>query len=97
MLGGAVSLCMLLWSFPLHADEQKCEWIWNCTNGPCRHIPQCEHNYDIVPPEPMELPPVSPLDMGSQPAALYPPAGNETCVPQHICDTAGNCEWQTKC
>ena len=92
-----VAMGVLGRSAPVHADEQQCQWVWNCTNGPCKHVPLCDHTYDVVPPEPMELPPVAPLDTGSLPAPPYPPAGREMCAPKRICDTAGNCTWQTRC
>ncbi|QEO16389.1 hypothetical protein [Acetobacter vaccinii] len=91
-------LCLLLFSAsPLHAEQHLCTWVWNCTNKACRHVPQCLNSYDVIPPEPLELPPVAPLDAGSSPAANLPPAGRHTCVPRHICTSYGVCEWQTRC
>lgn len=82
---------------PASALPEECRWVWDCTSGSCKHEPRCEHDYDIVPPEPLDLPPVAPLDLGSSPTSILPPAGRQKCVPKRVCDTYGKCEWQTRC
>lgn len=92
-----VAVMSIVSASPVRALPQECRWVWDCTSGSCKHEPRCDHDYDVVPPEPLELPPVTPLDLGSSPMAIFPPAGRQRCVPKRVCDTYGKCEWQTRC
>lgn len=77
--------------------RHACKWIWDCTRGQCRHIPQCENSYDMVPPEPQELPPLSPVDSGAFMVPDVLPSGGNHCPPTRTCDQMGECVWEVKC
>lgn len=74
-----------------------CKWVWDCTRGRCKHVSQCAEPNDLVPPEPKELPPLSPVDSGPFmiPDILSP--GGSHCPPRRTCDQMGECIWEVKC
>lgn len=77
--------------------RQECKWVWDCTKGRCKHTTQCANAYDLVPPEPQELPPLAPVDTGAYMPPDVLPAGGSHCPPKRTCDQMGQCVWEVKC
>ncbi|PYD69490.1 hypothetical protein [Komagataeibacter swingsii] len=79
---------------PAHA---VCRWVWDCTEGACRHIPQCDNSYDTVPNEPLEVTPNAPLSTDNPLPPNILPFKTTQCVSRRICSQSGQCSWYTKC
>lgn len=77
--------------------RHACRWVWDCTRGQCKHVSQCAEPNGLVPPEPKELPPLSPVDSGPFMVPDTLPAGGSHCPPRRTCDQMGECVWEVKC
>jgi len=79
-------------------SEAVCRWTWDCSNGyPCRQVQVCDDALDMPTIRPPEIPPISPPSIRPIPQPTIPPLGTKQCQPQYLCDTFGNCQWQTVC
>lgn len=100
--GLAISMAVIVPCIDMRAHaqpvgRQECKWIWDCTKGRCKHTPQCANNYDLIPPEPQELPPLVPIDSGASIVPDILPAAGSHCPPKRTCDQDGKCVWEVKC
>lgn len=73
-----------------------CKWVWNCSNGPCKHVPVCDSPVDIVPPEPAGIPPIAPPSVRPIERPTVPPVGARSCHKEYIVED-GKASWKTIC
>ena len=75
-----------------------CTWEFECdAYGNCRQIPLCDSTLDIVPPKPPAIAPIPPPAIAPIPEPTIPPIGTTSCRQAYICDSWGNCSFQTVC
>ena len=92
----AALLALFFRAVPALAD---CKWTWSCnpTSGQCRQVPVCDSTLDIPPPRPPQVAPVPAPSIPPIPMPTVPPVGTQSCSPQYLCNSLGQCEWRTVC
>lgn len=79
------------------AANAACTWKWDCSTGTCRQVSVCENAIDMPPLKPLELPPLVMPGIAPIPSPTLPPIGTRQCSPRYLCNSYGQCSWQTVC
>jgi hypothetical protein len=66
-----------------------------CANGQMQ--PLCENAMDMPPICPPTICPIASPSIAPIPTPMVPPIGTSECQPERVCDTFGNCRWETVC
>jgi len=77
--------------------QAACQWKFDCTGGQCRQIPLCDSANSVVPIRPLQIAPIAPPSIAPLGRPTVPPIGTRSCSPRQICNSAGQCSWQTVC
>ena len=91
-------LAFLLIVLGAAAANAGCVWKFECpAAGACRQVPICDSAIDLVPIKPLRmaplvLPPVAPIA-----PVVLPPLGTRSCRQAYICNSMGQCGYQTVC
>jgi len=94
---GLVAVGLLILALSSEAAA-GCRWTWDCTQGyPCRQVQVCDDALDLPTIKPPEISPIPSPTIKPIPAPTIPPIGTTQCQPQYLCDSRGNCRWQTVC
>ncbi|HEX9756827.1 MAG TPA: hypothetical protein VGB26_03385 [Nitrospiria bacterium] len=90
--------CLLFLIFLSNPVFSGCKWEWVCDeDGDCEHQPICDSSIDLAPVEPPEVKPIVPPALEPLPPIVVPPIGTKECKKVRLCDTYGNCRWDTVC
>lgn len=87
-------MVVLLTATPASA---ACRWTWDCGNGPCKQVQICDNAFDIPAIRPPEIAPIPAPTIRPLSPPVLPPIGAKQCSPQYLCNTYGQCGWQTVC
>ncbi len=97
VLFGFFAAGILVVGFPNRAAA-ACRWTWDCSQGyPCQQVQVCDNTLDLPALRPPEIPPIPPPTIRPIPKPTIPPIGTSQCQPQYLCDSWGNCRWETVC
>ena len=71
------------------------ECICQCVNGQMQ--PLCTNSIEIPPICPPTICLIMSPSIPPIATPMIPPIGTSSCHPARVCDTFGNCQWQTVC
>jgi hypothetical protein len=71
------------------------ECLCQCVNGEMQ--PLCQSTMDLPPLCPPRLCPLDGPALAPHQRPTLPPIGTTDCGQARVCDTYGNCSWQTVC
>lgn len=74
-----------------------CRWTWDCSKGSCRQVQVCDSTIDSPRIRPPEIAPIPSPSIEPIPRPTIPPVGTSQCAQRYLCDSRGNCNWQTVC
>ncbi len=78
--------------------EAKCRWEFVCdAAGNCRQEPLCDSTLDVPMPAMPRVAPVVPPVVEPIPMPRVPPVGTSACQQVRVCNSFGQCRWQTVC
>jgi hypothetical protein len=77
--------------------QAACRWTWDCTQQPCRQVHLCDNSTDVPAIRPTEVPPTPPTSLAPITSPMNPPTGTTECRQANLCNSAGQCRWQTVC
>ena len=74
-----------------------CRWVWDCSRQPCTQIEICDKTTDPHAIRPTEVPPIPRTTHTPLGTPMNPPTGYRACHDANICNSAGECKWETVC
>ncbi len=75
-----------------------CRWKWDCSQGyPCQQVQVCDEVLDLPTIRPPGISPIPPPSIRPIPSPTLPPLGTRQCSQEYLCDSWGNCRWETVC
>jgi hypothetical protein len=82
-------------TFMMIGTSAKAECTCECVNRQMQ--PLCEDAMDMPPICPPTICPIAAPSITPIPTPMVPPIGTSRCQPERVCDTFGNCRWETVC
>ena len=78
--------------------QARCIWQFECNSvGNCRQVPICDSTLDIAPIRPLAVPPIVLPPVAPIPRLVVPPIGTSSCRQAYLCNSVGQCSFQTVC
>lgn len=74
-----------------------CRWEWDCSRGPCRQVQVCDSTIDVPAIRPPAIAPIPAPSIAPIPQPTVPPIGTSECRQARLCNSWGQCSWQTVC
>lgn len=88
-------LCLLMATAPAWGG---CRVEWDCSGGyPCRQVQICDNTFDVPAIRPPGISPIPPPSIAPIPRPVVPPIGTTQCAPRYLCNSSGQCSWETVC
>ncbi len=93
-----ISFAVILGVTIHHEAAAACRWEWDCSRGyPCQQVQVCDDALDLPTIRPPQMSPIPPPSIRPIPRPTIPPLGNTNCWQDYLCDSLGNCRWETVC
>ncbi len=91
-------LAFLLIAAAAASAQARCVWQFECDrSGNCRQVPICDSTLDIAPIRPLAVPPIVLPPVAPIPRPVVPPIGTSSCRQAYLCNSMGQCGFQTVC
>lgn len=93
-----IASAMLVFSAVGSTAEAACQWTWDCSGfGGCRQVQVCDSTIDMPALRPPEIAPIPSPSIRPIPRTTLPPLGTTSCRQAYLCDSYGQCGWQSVC